>query len=361
MQIDFHFAGTYSIARLAGFQHNQAATIAYAAQYVDDATNEGEIRFNNAPPFHRIATAHTMVSLGNFENIENIHSWMPFHFLPGNMGGPNGTGSDSSMIRRLICTTDSPVANAMLDACTRDKGKPHDLQRLGITSHVYVDTWVHKDFVGLKNKINSIHGIGSNQSELEDLGDDVASGLTSQLGIGHGAVLSFPDLPFAIWNYTDRDQNMVPRDNPELFMNATKRLFAFYKAYLGDGDNHKILDSDLAVFAYAFTAFTSTKGETRLERWMDLIRRGKFSFGGLTKEERKGLDYTPKGVGSWKNKALGTNALVDFPGRTFQKTTDFDTSDWKYFHIAAMEHRNEVMNRILPDFGLDPSKTVWPK
>lgn len=47
MQIDFHHAVTYVAARIAGMDHAKADIIAYAAQYVDDATNHGYIRFDN--------------------------------------------------------------------------------------------------------------------------------------------------------------------------------------------------------------------------------------------------------------------------------------------------------------------------
>ena len=45
MQIDFHHTVTYVVARLAGFKASEAQTIAYAAQYVDDATQDGTVRF----------------------------------------------------------------------------------------------------------------------------------------------------------------------------------------------------------------------------------------------------------------------------------------------------------------------------
>ncbi len=43
MQIDGHHTATYVAARLAGMTDAQAQVVAYAAQYVDDATNEGVI------------------------------------------------------------------------------------------------------------------------------------------------------------------------------------------------------------------------------------------------------------------------------------------------------------------------------
>jgi len=47
MQIDFHHAVTYVVARLAGFGHREAEVVAYCAQYVDDARNTGEIIFDS--------------------------------------------------------------------------------------------------------------------------------------------------------------------------------------------------------------------------------------------------------------------------------------------------------------------------
>jgi hypothetical protein len=50
MQIDFHHATTYVIARDAGLDHHDADIIAYAAQYVDDATCSGAAYFDNCAP-----------------------------------------------------------------------------------------------------------------------------------------------------------------------------------------------------------------------------------------------------------------------------------------------------------------------
>ncbi len=47
MQIDGHHGLTYIAARLAGFTAYDAQVIAYSAQYVDDATNWGVLRFDN--------------------------------------------------------------------------------------------------------------------------------------------------------------------------------------------------------------------------------------------------------------------------------------------------------------------------
>lgn len=49
MQIDGHNTATYVAARLAGFTFADAEKIAYAAQYVDDATNGGIVQFESSP------------------------------------------------------------------------------------------------------------------------------------------------------------------------------------------------------------------------------------------------------------------------------------------------------------------------
>jgi hypothetical protein len=63
VQIDFHHATTYVLARLAGFTHEQADVIAHSAEYVDDATNDGLVRFDNGALSRRLASAHKMLEL----------------------------------------------------------------------------------------------------------------------------------------------------------------------------------------------------------------------------------------------------------------------------------------------------------
>ena len=72
MQIDFHFGVTYVVARLAGFDLNDAHKIAYSAQYVDDEVHEGIINFNNRSSFAFIASAHKMLDYRNFEELDQV-------------------------------------------------------------------------------------------------------------------------------------------------------------------------------------------------------------------------------------------------------------------------------------------------
>ena len=103
MQIDGHHTLTYIVARLAGFNHNQASNIAYSAQYVDDATNSGTIHFKNGAMYTRISSAHKMLDYRNTDELANHQVWIPFHFLPGNAGKPAGENPEGSFITKLVC------------------------------------------------------------------------------------------------------------------------------------------------------------------------------------------------------------------------------------------------------------------
>lgn len=101
MQIDFHHTATYAVARLAGFTHNEASTIAYASQYVDDSTNKGTIHFDNGKTYERIASAHKVFDVANnCVNIEDYQVWVPFHFLPGNNGALANASHTTQLYQR---------------------------------------------------------------------------------------------------------------------------------------------------------------------------------------------------------------------------------------------------------------------
>ena len=53
MESDFHFGVTYTVARLAGFDENQAQIVATASQYVDDTVNSGILKFSTGETYYR--------------------------------------------------------------------------------------------------------------------------------------------------------------------------------------------------------------------------------------------------------------------------------------------------------------------
>jgi hypothetical protein len=354
MQIDGHHTMTYIAARLAGFSKPKASIIAYSAQYVDDATNSGVIKFDNEAMYGRISSAHKMLDYRNSDELANHQVWIPFHFLPGNGGKPAGQNPGNRFVRKLVCFPDSYVARDMLRVCVADAGKPYGLHRLGITMHVYADTWAHQGFAGLNHKINEVSNITSNNKSLDkSFFNKIANYFLSEsFPLGHGAALSHPDRPSLIWEYKNGLGEKVKRDNQQIFMDAVDKMCRAMQCF-----NQRDLKMDLesmpglpaADAKKILSLIKNIKGDTgevRHEKWLEEINKGSFSFG------PEKITYVGKGKGSWKHKSIGQLAAADTGRETFTFKDSFMKSDWKHFHDALQAHRLDILHDVLPRYGI---------
>jgi hypothetical protein len=358
MQIDGHHGMTYAVARLAGFKAKEAATIAYAAQYVDDATNDGLIQFVSGEMYERIATAHKMLDYRNSVQLADHLVWIPFHFLPGNGGLPPGESPDTlehKLSTKLICTPDSHIAREMLRAAFTDHKRTRALHRLGVAMHVYADTFAHQGFAGILHPVNAVTDLDSKNHEtlLKKTLDKLTGFFVGQtLPIGHGAALSLPDQPTLHWSYTNGTGERRTRDNLAIFKDAAQAMYKVMKCHLA-GDLEVNVEKQAPMPARDFDAITSAlmsetdpDGEVRHRGWLEKIRGGYFSFGA------EQLDYIPKGDGSWKYAALGTLKAKDSGDERYPFNSRFLLSDWKQFHDAVQAHRLAVLHEILPRYGI---------
>jgi len=367
MQIDFHHATTYVIARLAGFDQPKANIIAYCAQYVDDATNPGLVRFDNKAMYNRISSAHRMIDYRNFEELANHHVWMPFHFLPGNGGLPAGEDPSGSFIEKIICQPNSHIAQDMVRACIEDRDSLYGLQRLGVTMHVYADTWAHQGFAGVNHKANDIRALNDQDEPDTDLatrlkrffGDkfNEAAGkfVGDTLPLGHGAALSHPDRPWLKWGYINHHNKKVIRNNTRDFLEAADEMCkAMRRFQLGKADASVsgLPDADRNKIEQLFLDFRDDSGEDRHGKWLQHIADGYFSFGAESVTYPGHGKTRGKGKGSWKEKALGTEKAVDSKGEVFPYKPEFLKSGWKLFHDAIQAHRFAVIHDILPRYGI---------
>ena len=352
MQIDFHHAVAYVIARLAGFSNLKANKIAYSSQYVDDATNDGVIRFDNGAMYSRISSAHKTLDYRNSKALKNRRVWIPFHFLPGNGGRPAGQVPPGSFHKRLLCKPDSHVAQEMLRACISDKDKPYGLHRLGITMHVYADTWAHQGFAGINHKVNESKEIQSQNKKADTkLLDRLANFFLSEaFPLGHGSVLSYPDRPYLNWSYKNGMRQTVQRNNTTDFIDAADKMCMAMQRWLCGDPSAKVNglpEADKNKIGSLLKNIKNEDGEKRHLSWMKKIEDGHFSFGTAKPK------YIPKGKGSWKHKAIGTKEWVDdTDDEPFLYKESFLTSDWKMFHDALQAHRFDVIHDILPKFGI---------
>lgn len=371
MQIDFHHAVTYVCARLAGFSESEANIIAHSAQYVDDATAQGEVWFENGMIFPRTASAHKMFDYKNADALGNHRVWLPFHFLPGNNQEPSGelipAYDSEEFMRRCICRPNSPPANDLMRAVVERQDRPYALHRLGIASHVYMDTWAHQGFVGFQHQVNVASDIQADDSHHErsfvqrfsdywkhDWSRTQSDFVGAALPLGHGSVLSYPDRPYLNWSYTNGFGDRVERNNPRDFTEAVRNTFQHFRRYRdypvqGDtvfGTIYPVPDEFDALFRH-IEAINDEDGEARHDRWLALIENGEFGF-------REKLSYVDKGSGSWKAVALGTLEDVAHMSEIdrLPYPASFLSSDWKLFHDGLQAHRFFVLHELLPKYGL---------
>lgn len=354
MQIDGHHTLTYIAARLAGYNHNQASTVAYSAQYVDDATNAGTIHFDNDAMYSRISSAHKMLDYRNMDELANHKVWIPFHFLPGNGGEPAGNNPKGTFINKLVCRPDSHVARDMLRACIGDHDKPYALQRLGITMHVYADTWAHQGFAGVNHKINEVKNISSNSKILDKsfMNKIFNYFLSETFPLGHGAALSHPDRPSLKWDYVNGLGTKIKRDNTDIFMDAVDKMCRAMQCFR-EKDLTMDLESmpglptkDAKKILSLLKTIKGDSGEIRHEKWLAEIKKGSFSFGSAD------VKYIAKGKGSWKHKSIGQLAATDSGREIFVFKESFMISNWKKFHDALQAHRFDVLHDVLPKYGI---------
>lgn len=375
MQVDFHHGVTYVVARIAGFTAEQASIIAYASQFVDDATDEGKLFFDNESIFEFISSAHKMLDYRNFEKLANHHVWIPFHFLPGNEYDPKLGRVVPDFVQRAICRPNSITAQEMIRYTIESREHPNSLYRLGISMHVYADTWAHQGFAGISHHVNTVQEICDHEGHRDEsmhqnlqqfFGSDwfgkirsfVESKLVNEFApVGHGPVLSYPDRPYLRWRYVDWKGDTIERDNPKDYMCAVDHMYTALKGFLNGSLSRSQIPmhkQDRQKIEELLRDINDEDGDKRHQAWLNEIRTGRFSFG------PDPIEYIPKGPGSWRHEVFPDvpsecsikEWLNDHDKRKISHPEHFPFSHWKLFHDALECHRTAVLNTILPQFGI---------
>lgn len=349
MQIDMHFYATYAVARLAGLSQESAQTVATAAQFVDDATDNNSEKNTNNEMLFAICTAHHLAQSAQISlTHEDVHRlvWVPFHFFPAGQG--------ETLEEKLVCQTDSGLVNQMFTNHLGASNKSFYLHLLGIASHVYMDTFSHYGFAGLCSPINEVDGSSINlhvqsddthsyifnkalkfwnkcEAEVMSLGGEIGS-----RGLGHGAVATYPDRPYLTWDFNydsadySRSMHSGARDNQATFWQAIVRLHEKISAAIPHLSDQQTAPQPLPEQAIkAILAFEGGK-EERVEKWQQFIQEH-----------------------------LG-DGLVEYQGDEWnEQKTEFDSlptpehiGDCYRFHQAASFHRWYVLKDLLPEHGI---------
>ncbi len=232
MQTDMHYHGTYAMARCAGVNASAARAIAKAAEYVDDSEYivkqlaDGKV-FVSEPTAHHPKDAH------NLETLDQQRTWVPFHFIPGNAGNGN---------EKLVCQTDSDIVREIVDRNLTLAKERFGLPLIGITAHVYADTFAHYGFSGVSSPLNHV-AVGSvefdaTSDEQESLRSEEQSFQEKYVvpfadavsALGHAGGSTFPDRPYLTWRfrYTNAAEPVKWRNNQTTFLAACRKLHEMF-------------------------------------------------------------------------------------------------------------------------------------
>ena len=366
MQIDMHYYGIYALARMAGLKPEAAKPIATASQYVDDAVEDDIQHHENGNKLAPIVTAHRLIEILDNRNPEDQpFVWVPFHFFPGNEG--------KDFTERLLCRKDSNLINEMIDHYLELNDCPFALELMGLTAHVYADTFSHFGFSGVSSRRNRVDGSSispKNASaptathlnrKLKNFfrkfgfqgglwfnikraimsgGAEIASG-----ALGHGAVAILPDLPYLEWSFSYEEPrptgSLSDRNNTNNFLEACEKLHGVFQRFAslskGYDDGTSGVDfSKVKQKVRDILSIQNGKSE-RSEEWRKAFFEGELGI--LTGEEIP--HYESK---IW-DKQRSDFAALDQPW-------DVVEHEVYHFYQAAAYHRHYVLRELFPKHGL---------
>jgi hypothetical protein len=364
MQRDFHYYCIGVLARAAGFNRDDALTIAYASQYTDDSTESDLIQLEIDQGYLKFDPVRT-----SYDGLETIHSlawsaqkrvWIPFHFLP-----PRPFRPEESQDFSFITEPNSAFGQFLLGEAAKEPldNQNRRLCRIGVALHTFADSWAHQDFSGREsreeNDVESISLYNRSTKRWRKLG--IENLIFDALPfIGHGEAGYFPDLAFQKWKCVVGEGRKVQRDNIDTFAEAAHRIYTqLLPLDKADADTpipwneiepkiRMLLASKdrdpRGVERYtlpAYRAYQARMVENRCKRWRQ-------EFGYLF--EPGTFHYDKQ---AWRRDAMegDTNwdgySEAEWRGMLPRKVKpDFWNSLWVNFHRAALRQRHLVLENL---------------
>ncbi|MCP4547000.1 MAG: hypothetical protein GY835_11095 [bacterium] len=349
MQLDMHYYATFAMARAAGLNWSTARIIATASQFVDDNVHTGHVQFADKGRLDTEATSHHPLTKENLKPEDQRQVWIPFHFLPGQSG--------QTLERKMLCQKNSPLANDMIAHVLTFHKTDYFREYLGIVSHVFADTFAHWGFSGIssdENKVipDSVRFYNELDSKMERY---VARKRESFMkrhwnkaktkaiqgvshGLGHGAVMTYPDRPYMIWSYQEKKTGRYHRhNNPENFVDYCRQIFKVYQKVgrlrpdLSANDGVKFSDIKSTVEA---NIKYEAKKEDRIERWRQTAKDNLLFANPKLIVEYKDWNHQYKALDKSKPSRLALQKSV-----------------YKFYQGAA-QHRIFVLRSLLPKYKM---------
>lgn len=266
MNKDFHYEGTYCAALDAGIASADAQYIANAAQMVDNCTKPHLEHMGQYMP-NSILTMESngefaADAMSDFEKPDGVRlkeirrTWMPFHFLPGNVsftmeykGRPDYKSYHFSLPRdtddfRCMCLHSSELVKQMIDDTQQrylaltNADEPLNSPNwkrmrslVGIRMHVLADTWAHEYFTGTPsywiNNATAFKKLDGAPLVINETGTGASSAAHSFQYMGHGRAGHYPDYGFLSYHYHAQwtnDTDTIIKNNPYNFKCAYAQM-----------------------------------------------------------------------------------------------------------------------------------------
>jgi hypothetical protein len=308
MDTDFHFGTIYVLAHWAGFEHDNCLALATASQLVDD-NMQSEIGYAPRYSGHDITENITDAS-------HNDEIWVPFHFLPGLEGEGKA---------RLICKKNSVLAQklaSIMESLT-DLDDNVNFFRLGISLHVYADTWAHQEFSGtIDYNNNNVSDLEVHVPVISDNEKKKQKIIEKLPPLGHAKGYHWPDRPYIGWSCKPDFVN--GRKNWDEFLEASCSIYSILAKVHGEVPL-SLTEMQKEKLLNAFQKIVCTDYDVRNLIWIDRIQTGFFGF-----IENFDPNYSP----------YSPSFIID--------DSDFCSS----FYQALEDHYNWV-KKELSDVGLD--------
>ena len=333
MDIDFHYFATYAAARFAGLDGRRALTLATAAQMIDENSLgsvggmasdsklwsyykkipiKTEINGNHIIDYEIIETFQSAGDIVSSNRTSHLSIWPVFHFLPGNFEIKGQSFSDLFENKKLwerrvdsisptaiqdkvfswLTRPYSPMALALIKNAT-DLAKEKKYENIkdhlmGVTMHVFIDTWAHQDFVGYTSKhINGVEGFpvwtnsenGISAAEWKTENNWGGSNKTGNLAfarsfefLGHGPAGHYPDSSCLVWKYIPNwSTKQIERNNPKQYRLAFINMIEAIRC-IDQGLIYRPIESDISL---------SYVNKSLLKKIYNLIDRPRDSAGRL--------------------------------------------------------------------------------
>lgn len=360
MQIDMHYYGTFVLARAAGINEQTAQVIATASQFVDDSVeNNTDCVLKDGSKIRQIVTAHHTDSISNINRDDQRYVWIPFHFLPG--------GEGKAFYEKLVCRMNSPIVQEMKDHALLCSGKHFAAELIGITAHVYADTFSHYGFSGISSHVNRVDN-DSIKLEVKDKGifDYIkkksdsfyakfkntiimhgllpvisAAGEELSGALGHGAVATFPDRPYLKWKFKYEKGPDSERDNRITYLDGCRSLFDMFKKFASSvpaiRDNNININTfdDISTAVAEILSFEG-KENSRIEKWQTYYK------------SRTEFNANVDGIPAYS----GNIWLKEIEKLCNSNPIDLSSYNAYNFYQAAEFHRTYVLRELLPSHGI---------